>query len=139
MTVDVPAQPFAFALDPDHCALVVIDMQRDFIEPGGFGASLGNDVTRLHGAIAPIAALLAAWRARGAADAAAMDAVNPLFIPRNHLVEEALSAAVERDDLAPFDALVAALARPFDDQPRGSRYASPPRAEERVLATFCGT
>jgi nicotinamidase-related amidase len=40
-------------------------MQRDFVEPGGFGASLGNDVTLLHSAIAPIAALLAAWRARG--------------------------------------------------------------------------
>jgi nicotinamidase-related amidase len=40
-------------------------MQRDFVEPGGFGASLGNDVSLLHTAIAPIAALLAAWRARG--------------------------------------------------------------------------
>jgi nicotinamidase-related amidase len=44
---------------------VVIDMQRDFVEPGGFGASLGNDVTLLHAAIPPIAALLQAWRARG--------------------------------------------------------------------------
>jgi nicotinamidase-related amidase len=44
---------------------VVIDMQRDFVEPGGFGASLGNDVSLLHSAIPPIAALLAAWRARG--------------------------------------------------------------------------
>ncbi len=40
-------------------------MQRDFVEPGGFGASLGNDVTQLHGCIAPIASLLAAWRERG--------------------------------------------------------------------------
>ena len=62
----VPARPFATTLAPaGGTALVVIDMQRDFVEPGGFGASLGNDVTRLHGAIAPIAALLAAWRARG--------------------------------------------------------------------------
>jgi biuret amidohydrolase len=61
----VPAAPFDYALAPGATALVVIDMQRDFIEPGGFGASLGNDVTRLQGAIAPIAALLAAWRARG--------------------------------------------------------------------------
>jgi biuret amidohydrolase len=61
----VPAAPFDYALVPGATALVVIDMQRDFIEPGGFGASLGNDVSRLHGAIAPIAALLAAWRARG--------------------------------------------------------------------------
>lgn len=63
--IEVPARPFAYALAPGRTALVVIDMQRDFVEPGGFGASLGNDVTRLHAAIAPIAALLAAWRARG--------------------------------------------------------------------------
>jgi nicotinamidase-related amidase len=66
MTPDtiVAATPFPYALAPGRTALVVIDMQRDFVEPGGFGASLGNDVTRLHPAIAPIAALLAAWRAR---------------------------------------------------------------------------
>lgn len=64
--ITVAAEPFDFALAPDaRTALVVIDMQRDFVEPGGFGASLGNDVTLLHGAIAPIAALLAAWRSRG--------------------------------------------------------------------------
>ena len=61
----VPARPFDHTLAPGHTALVVIDMQRDFVEPGGFGASLGNDVTRLHPAIGPIAALLAAWRQRG--------------------------------------------------------------------------
>ena len=61
----VSARPFDYTLAPGHTALVVIDMQRDFVEPGGFGASLGNDVTLLHPAIAPIAALLAAWRARG--------------------------------------------------------------------------
>ena len=61
----VHARPFDYTLAPGKTALVVIDMQRDFVEPGGFGASLGNDVTRLHPAIGPIAALLAAWRARG--------------------------------------------------------------------------
>jgi len=64
-TVPVPATPFPYTFAPGHTALVVIDMQRDFVEPGGFGASLGNDVSLLHSAIAPIAALLAAWRARG--------------------------------------------------------------------------
>jgi nicotinamidase-related amidase len=63
--IPIPAQPFGYELSPGHTALVVIDMQRDFVEPGGFGASLGNDVGLLHAAIPPIAALLAAWRARG--------------------------------------------------------------------------
>src|SRR5476649_2308451 len=63
--ITIAARPFAYSFDVSSTALVVIDMQRDFIEPGGFGASLGNDVTRLHPAIAPIAALLAAWRERG--------------------------------------------------------------------------
>lgn len=65
MTITVPAAPFDYALAPGRTALVVIDMQRDFVEPGGFGASLGNDVTRLHCAIGPIAKLLEAWRERG--------------------------------------------------------------------------
>ena len=64
-TVAVAAVPFPYPLAPGRTALVVIDMQRDFVEPGGFGASLGNDVTLLHAAIAPIAALLDAWRRRG--------------------------------------------------------------------------
>ena len=64
--ITVVATPFDYTLAPaGRTALVVIDMQRDFVEPGGFGASLGNDVTLLHTAIAPIASLLAAWRARG--------------------------------------------------------------------------
>lgn len=63
--VPIEATPFAYPFAPGRSALVIIDMQRDFVEPGGFGASLGNDVSLLHGAIAPIASLLAAWRARG--------------------------------------------------------------------------
>lgn len=62
--IEIGATPFAYPFAPGHAALVVIDMQRDFVEPGGFGASLGNDVSLLHTAIAPIASLLAAWRAR---------------------------------------------------------------------------
>jgi biuret amidohydrolase len=63
--IGIPATPFEYRFAPGKTALVIIDMQRDFVEPGGFGASLGNDVSLLHTAIAPIAALLAAWRARG--------------------------------------------------------------------------
>lgn len=61
----LPAKPYAFEFAPDTCALVVIDMQRDFVEPGGFGAALGNDVARLRRAIAPTRAVLEATRARG--------------------------------------------------------------------------
>ncbi len=43
----IDAQPFAFEFQPATLALIVIDMQRDFAEPGGFGASLGNDVSRI--------------------------------------------------------------------------------------------
>jgi len=62
--LDVAATPFDYSFPAESTALVVIDMQRDFVEPGGFGASLGNDVSLLAPAIAPIASLLAAWRAR---------------------------------------------------------------------------
>ncbi len=59
------ARPFEFVLAAGRAALVVIDMQRDFIEPDGFGAALGNDVRQLAAAIGPTRALLEAWRARG--------------------------------------------------------------------------
>ena len=87
-------------------------------------------------------AWLERWRDRLAgeeAPAAAMRTVNPIFIPRNHLVEAALAAAVERGDFQPFEALLGVLARPFDDDPALALYATPPREEERVLQTFCGT
>ena len=69
----------------------------------------------------------------------AMLRVNPLFIPRNHLVEAAIEAAVERGDFAPFETLLEVLARPFDAQPGREDHARPPEMHERVLATFCGT
>jgi nicotinamidase-related amidase len=62
-TVDALPSPYTF--DPATTALLVIDMQRDFLEPGGFGETLGNDVSQLRQAIAPTAALLAAARAAG--------------------------------------------------------------------------
>jgi nicotinamidase-related amidase len=61
----IKATPSDFAFDPAHCALVIIDMQRDFLEPGGFGESLGNDVSHLRRAIEPNVKLLAAWRKAG--------------------------------------------------------------------------
>ncbi|MBX6373840.1 MAG: YdiU family protein [Acetobacteraceae bacterium] len=88
----------------------------------------------------------ARWRARlleepGGPEAccAVMRAANPAVIPRNHLVEAALGAAVEREDLGPFEALLEVLSRPYEERPGLERYATPPRPEERVLRTFCGT
>ncbi|SCE26700.1 Nicotinamidase-related amidase [Streptomyces sp. DvalAA-14] len=59
------AAPYPFSFDPTTTALVVIDMQRDFLEPGGFGESLGNDVGELRRTIAPLRVVLAACRAAG--------------------------------------------------------------------------
>jgi uncharacterized protein YdiU (UPF0061 family) len=86
------------------------------------------------------------WRARLAREATApitrvesMRRVNPMFIPRNHRVEEALSAAVECDDYASFDALLNILAHPFDDQPEFAAFAEPPPEGRGCYRTFCGT
>jgi nicotinamidase-related amidase len=63
--VSVKARPYDYVLDPGKTALVVIDMQRDFIEPGGFGDALGNDVSRLEAIIPATARLIGLFRARG--------------------------------------------------------------------------
>jgi nicotinamidase-related amidase len=63
--ISVPARPYPYQLDPAHTALVVIDMQRDFIEPGGFGASLGNNVALLEAIIPTTAELIALFRRQG--------------------------------------------------------------------------
>jgi len=88
----------------------------------------------------------AGWRRRleeepGSAQerAAMMRRASPAFIPRNHLVEAALRAAVDRQDFAPFEELLEAGSRPYEDRPELERYTTPARPEERVNATFCGT
>ncbi len=65
--LQVDAQPAPVELDPARTALLVIDMQRDFLEPGGFGESLGNDVGKLRAAIAPCARLMQSMRDAGVA------------------------------------------------------------------------
>ena len=67
-----------------------------------------------------------------------MNAVNPRFIARNHQVERAIQGAID-GDLTVFNELHEVLARPFDEQPGFDQYAVPPRVEERVTQTFCGT
>src|ERR1700722_3108426 len=86
------------------------------------------------------------WRARlarepqpGREHAAFMRLVNPAVIPRNHGIEAAVVAAVERGDFAPFEALTTVLSRPYEDSDAVAAYAAPPLPEERVPQTFCGT
>jgi uncharacterized protein YdiU (UPF0061 family) len=85
------------------------------------------------------------WRARLAREAqpageraAFMRLVNPAVIPRNHRIEEAIVAALH-EDYAPFERLSDVLTRPFELAPSAAEYAQAPRAEERVMQTFCGT
>ena len=87
----------------------------------------------------------ARWQARLAAAGrpaeevrAQMDRVNPLFVPRNHLVEAVITAAVEDGDFGPFETLNRLLAHPYDDQPKYARYAELPPSMEGYR-TFCGT
>jgi uncharacterized protein YdiU (UPF0061 family) len=86
------------------------------------------------------------WRARlrqdsleSAQRATIMAAANPAFIPRNHLVEEAIRAAEDAADFGPFHALVERVTRPLAYDPADRRYAQPPRPEQVVTRTFCGT
>ena len=87
-----------------------------------------------------------AWAARReallpadrAAVAAAMDRVNPVYIPRNHRVEEALAAATE-GDLAPFLRLADVVTRPFEERPGWEEYAGPAPVSSAPYVTYCGT
>jgi uncharacterized protein YdiU (UPF0061 family) len=88
----------------------------------------------------------ARWRRRLTQDdadpdarCAAMRAMNPAFIPRNHVVEAALDAAITREDFGPFEELLDVLSQPYADRPGYERYAAPPAPEQRVQQTFCGT
>ena len=63
--ITVDARPFAYAFSPETTALIVIDMQRDFVEPGGFGETLGNDVSRLTAIVPTVARLIGLARAEG--------------------------------------------------------------------------
>ena len=90
---------------------------------------------------------LARWRSRGALEASppaqralAMRRTSPLYIARNHRVEEALAAASVDSDLAPFRRLLDVLAQPFDERPGLESYTAPAPPEITArYRTFCGT
>jgi uncharacterized protein YdiU (UPF0061 family) len=102
-------------------------------------ASLRGDTARVP---APLVGWAERWRDRMAGNprtaADAMDAVNPKYIPRNHLVEEALTAATA-GDLAPFERLLAVVTDPFTERPDLERYADPAPTGCGPYVTFCGT
>lgn len=105
-----------------------------------------EDVRGLFADAAAFDAWAQIWRARLARDgeaagviAARMRTKNPNFVPRNHRVEQAIAAAVQGGDFAPFERLLAVLARPFGEAREFAAYGVPPEPGERVLATFCGT
>ncbi|GGH27214.1 UPF0061 protein [Alsobacter metallidurans] len=97
--------------------------------------------------LAGVDAWLARWRDRLTSEpavapaerASAMRRANPAFIPRNHLVERMIEAAVERQDFAPFEELLRILARPYDDQPEFAAYAEAPPPSPQNYVTYCGT
>jgi uncharacterized protein YdiU (UPF0061 family) len=108
-----------------------------------------GDELLLRGLFAPSSALadwLRDWNQRLASDpqgdaerAAGMRRANPAFIPRNHRVEAALSAASDGGDYEPLNRFLRILQRPYDDQPQVADYEQPPQPSERVLQTYCGT
>ncbi|MBF0613794.1 MAG: YdiU family protein [Magnetococcales bacterium] len=116
----------------------------------GQAVGVGADAAELRALFADPAGLdqwLVRWRARLARDGhrsdaerqARMHAVNPVYIPRNHLVEEVLDRAVEQGDLQPFMRLYELLQRPYVEQPGMERYAAAPPAGREGYQTFCGT
>lgn len=98
------------------------------------------------GASDELDAWLARWRRRLAEDATpteervvGMRRANPAVIPRNHLIEAVIEAAVDRGDFAPFAQMLEVVCNPFEDRPELDRYSQPARPEECVTQTFCGT
>jgi serine/tyrosine/threonine adenylyltransferase len=103
-------------------------------------------LSELFAADSAIGEWLREWRQRLANDpqsaaerAAAMRGVNPAFIPRNHRVEAALSAASDSGNYEPFQQLLGILRQPYADQPEHAEYGQPPEPSEHVFKTFCGT
>jgi len=88
--------------------------------------------------LAPVKTWLAHWRSSGIIDLACMKRSNPIFIPRNHRVEEVIAAG-QQGNFAPFHHLHRILQRPFTEQPEAAEFEKTPEPAEIVCATFCGT
>jgi uncharacterized protein YdiU (UPF0061 family) len=104
------------------------------------GQAASGDAESARGLFVDLAAFdgwLSRWRALSP-DAGVMDRVNPVYIPRNHLVEEALAAATD-GDLAPLERLLTAVAAPYDERPGLARYAEAAPQDFGDYRTFCGT
>jgi serine/tyrosine/threonine adenylyltransferase len=129
-----------FPLVDDLLAL----LQADRVDHTSFfralGAAARGDVQRVRQLFRDVAGF-EAWAERWRAlrpDADRMDRVNPVYIPRNHLVEEALATATE-GDLAPLERLLEAVAAPYDERAGFGRYADPAPQDFGAYRTFCGT
>ena len=135
-------------VDDDAAAALISELleqlQQSRVDHTSFYRLLGRaargDVEPARGLFVDLAAFdgwLARWQAF-APDADTMDRVNPVYIPRNHLVEEALAAATA-GDLKPLSRLLAAVTAPYDERPGRQRYAEPAPEEFGAYRTFCGT
>jgi uncharacterized protein YdiU (UPF0061 family) len=135
--------------EESDCTALVDDllglMQADHVDHTSLYRALGaaargdaDPARNLFLDLAGFDAWFARWRALGP-DVERMNRVNPVYVPRNHLVEEALEAATD-GDLTPLGALLDAVTRPFEERPGLSRYASPAPADfAATYRTFCGT
>jgi uncharacterized protein YdiU (UPF0061 family) len=119
-------------------------LQQSHVDHTSFFRSLGraarDDTEPARGLFIDLARFddwLSRWRSLGP-DAEAMDRVNPVYIPRNHLVEEALAAATE-GDLGPLERLLDAVSAPYRERPGLERYAEPAPEDFGTYRTFCGT
>ena len=107
------------------------------LDPGG-SREITEPVRSLMLDLPRFDAWLEQWRTLGP-DPDAMARVNPVYIPRNHLVEEALDAATD-GDLEPFNTLLSAVTAPYDERPGLEQYAEPgPEDFAAKFRTFCGT
>jgi uncharacterized protein YdiU (UPF0061 family) len=138
------------ALAADWLALLeahAVDFTSAWRRLGDAAAGDDRPLASLFADPAAPASWLERWRRRAERESlsgeerrAAMHRVNPAYIPRNHRVEEALAAASQHGDLAPFDALLEVITHPFDERPGWESYAEPaPREVTARYKTFCGT